>query len=122
MKRTLSILSCIALLTVMTGCRGRNSSTPVPITLTVQVRVTQAGTGVAGAAVTESTGYDTNTNLPTGVLATKNSDTTGTTSFSIGNPNTQYCFSSRYTSGGTTFTPFTCQASVLPGTTYTIGT
>ena len=121
MKHLFGSLACIALL-LTGGCKGRGGSNPIPITLTVQVRVTQSGTGVAGAAVTESTGYDTVGNTPTGVLATKNADTTGTTSFSIGNPNTQYCFSSRYTSGTVTYTPFTCQSSVTPGTTYTIGT
>lgn len=121
MKQLFCSLACIALLAAG-GCKGRGGSNPIPITLTVQVRVTQSGAGVAGAPVTESTGYDTVANTPTGVLATKNTDITGTTSFSIGNPNTQYCFSSRYTSGGITYTPFTCQSTVTPGTTYTIGT
>ena len=121
MQRTFLVFTALALL--FTGCKGKGGGSIAPaITLTAKIVVTQNGVRQANVPVTESSDYNASTNTPINIIATQNTDSTGTTTFGIGNPNLKYCFSTTFNVPGTGQVKyFNCQNPFV-SQTVTLGT
>lgn len=121
MQRTIFVFAALALL--LTGCKGKGGSATTPVvTLTAKIIVTQSGVRQANVPVVESSDYNASTNSPVNVIATQNTDSTGTTTFGIGNPNVKYCFSTTFFVPGTgQVNYFNCQNPFV-SSTITLGT